>query len=361
MRGMQPLIVRLLEALMCLLVLLLFLAIYLSKLTLPRWEPRVPEAPPCSVQLVGGGAEDSAKDVDADVDPHGAKDVVLLLHGYAASPQTFPDTECVAPLLREGRSVALPTYRRRTDGPRVSLARVVIHSLLAHLPRDALPVSVETMAADLVVLINERGWERVHVVGHSMGGMVAQALAIEIPDKIASLTTVGSCTGPGLGPCGPRPFQLMRDGVRVMCPKLWRRVGGVGGGTGGGPVEATADKRRSERARSEWGQRQVAAIITSRGRAGKLDALVRRGRLHAPILAVSGDQDTQVAPGSAAAAGRRITGCRSVVVGGMGHTPKNKEWTEVLRLAGLVGHPHSGTARPRTPNRRENPLGGTAP
>ena len=267
--------------------------------------------------------------IGPDPAPAPAPAPVLLLHGYGSSPRTFPLSTCIRPLLHEGHTVVLPTYRRRLDGPPVSLGRVLAHSLLACLPRDALPVSLRTMAADLVVLINEKGWDKVHVVGHSMGGMVAQALAIEVPEKIASLTTVGACVGPGLGPCRPRFVQLLRDGMRIMHPKAWRKMTGYAGHA---PVLDSRDRKRSE-----WGQRQVAAIVTSRGRARKLDALVRRGRLHAPILAVSGDEDARLAPASAAAAGRRITGCRSVVVGGMEHSPSADEWTEVLRLAGLVG------------------------
>lgn len=320
---------------LCVLVLLVFLAIYLGKRALPRWAPRVPEAPEHSVHRPegstqgggkggGSGAETGAETVAGSAG-RPADEVVLLIHGLGSSPAVFSDAECVAPLLADGHTVVLPTYRRREDGPPVSLGHVLTHSLLACLPRDALPVTIETMAADLVVLINEQGWKHVHVVGHSMGGMVAQALAIEIPERIASLTCVGACTGPGLGPCAPRFVQLIRDGVRVLFPRVWKQLWGVGGLDGA-------------RGAGEWGQRQIAAIITARGRARKLDALVRRGWLHAPMLAVSGDLDTQVSPASAAASARRITGCRSVVVGGMKHTPVGAEWTEVLRLAGLVGH-----------------------
>jgi pimeloyl-ACP methyl ester carboxylesterase len=341
---MQPLVIRLIEALMCVLVLTVFLAIYLSKQALTRWAPRVPEAPPCT--------EHPALNSD------GTSSIpVLLIHGYASSPSTFTTKHCIAPLLQAGHPVVLPTYRPRTDGPNVSLGRVLSHSLLACLPRDALPVSIETMAADLVVLIAERGWDKVHLVGHSMGGMVAQAVAIEIPERVASLTTVGSCTGPGLGPCTPRVIQLVRDGMRVMHPAFWQRLtGDIGGASGEGrreEVSTVGDVSRTRQGRSEWGQRQVAAIITSRSRAKKLDTLVRRGRLHAPILAVSGDQDARISPASAAAMGRQITGCRSVVVGGMGHSPKGDEWTEVLRLAGLVGHDavlqHVHTAKDEDP------------
>ena len=332
--SMRAWIMHLIEALLCCLVGLVFLAIYVGKQTLPRWEPRVPETPQFRVVRPA-----QARSLDEPGHTEIPMVPLILIHGYASSPLIFSELKCIQPLLAEGHTVVLPTYRERVDGPDISLGRVLTHSLLACLPRDALPVSIETMAADLVVMMTENKWEKVHLVGHSMGGMVAQAVAIEVPERVASLTTIGSCTGPGLGPCGPRVLQLVRDGMRVMYPALWQRLtGDIGGALGEGQRPGTHAEANARQGRSEWGQRQVGAIITSRDRAKKLDALVRRGRLHAPIFAVSGDQDMRISPASAAAMGRRITGCRSVVVGGMEHSPQEDEWTEVLRLAGLISH-----------------------
>ena len=361
------LVVLIVEAVLMALIAIIYLIIFLCRKGLPRWEPRVPAAPSCRIYPAedlnskkkegvgddessgGAGKDDSSKELtppeELPTPELRTAHPVLLIHGLASSPRIFSHHHCLSPLLQEGYRIVVPTYRQREDGPHVPLARVLIHSLMACLPRSALPVSIETMAADLVVLIEEHGWEKVHVVGHSMGGMVAQALAIEIPDRIASLTMVGSCVGPGLGPCAPRVLQLVQDGVRVMCPRLWkllrlREYVGVdaemGDDTDPGVIAQRKEERRRE-SRSEWGQRQIAAIVTARGRSRRLDALVRRGRLRAPIIAIAGEKDTRIAPASASAAARRITECKSVVVGGMGHTPRGAEWTEVLRLSGLIG------------------------
>lgn len=368
------LVVLIVEAVLIALIAIIYLVIFLCRKALPRWEPRVPAAPPYSIyppkDLDSSTADreqegrDESSEAVAELTPskglsppndplpcsHSLPEFrtthpVLLIHGLSSSPRIFSQQHCLKPLLKEGYHVVLPTFRKREDGPPVPLARVLIHSLLACLPRLALPVTIETMAADLVVLIEEHGWEKVHVVGHSMGGMVAQALAIEIPDRIASLTLVGSCVGPGLGPCSPRMLQLVQDGMRVMCPRMWkllrlREYVGVDAEMGDNAdpeVIAQFKEERRKESRSEWSQRQIAAIVTSRGRSRRLDALIRRGRLRAPIIAIAGEKDTRVAPESASAAARRITGCKSVVVGGMEHTPRGAEWTEVLWLSGLIG------------------------
>jgi len=158
-----------------------------------------------------------------------------------------------------------------------------------------------------------------------------------------------------LGPCVPRVGRLMWDAVRVLFPRLREQMLGEdfeeahneageertcknAGEEEARWAERAGQRRRARerRARSEWGHRQLAAIITSRGRARKLDSLVRRGRLRGRIVAVSGALDERIAPRSSTVAGQRITGCRSYVVGGMSHTPRGQEWTEALRLAGLV-------------------------
>lgn len=54
------------------------------------------------------------------------------------------------------------------------------------------PITIETMAADALALINAAGWESAHVVGHSMGGLIAQQLAVQAPTRVRSLALL--CT-----------------------------------------------------------------------------------------------------------------------------------------------------------------------
>ncbi len=82
------------------------------------------------------------------------------------------------------------------------------------------PLAVEAMAADALAILDAEGLERCHVVGHSMGGLIAQAIALAAPGRVASLALL--CTFPD-GPSGARltPATLAvslrtRIGTRAM-------------------------------------------------------------------------------------------------------------------------------------------------
>jgi aminoacrylate hydrolase len=78
------------------------------------------------------------------------------------------------------------------------------------------PTSIEAMAGDALALLDALGWERAHVVGHSMGGLIAEQLALDAPSRVQSLALL--CT-PASGRAGARPS------LRVLWIGLRGRVG----------------------------------------------------------------------------------------------------------------------------------------
>jgi aminoacrylate hydrolase len=69
-------------------------------------------------------------------------------------------------------------------------------------------MSIEQMAGDALALVNANGWEKVHVVGHSMGGVIAQAFALASPQRVRSLSFL--CT-----------FAKGKQGNRLTPSVLW--------------------------------------------------------------------------------------------------------------------------------------------
>ena len=81
-RLMKPFFIRIIvESVIVVIIALIFLAIHISRLTLTRWEPRIPEAPPCTIYY----PKEDKDQCSADADGH----PVVLIHGFASSPSTY--------------------------------------------------------------------------------------------------------------------------------------------------------------------------------------------------------------------------------------------------------------------------------
>ena len=133
--------------------------------------------------------------------------VVLLIMGIGAQSIHWPDAFCHA-LVDGGLQVI------RFDNRDVGLSTHLTDSPPADLPaalRDLSSVSytLSDMAADAVGLLDALGLEKAHVVGTSMGGAIAQTMAIEHADRVGSLTSMMSTTG-NLSVGQPSP-EVLRD------------------------------------------------------------------------------------------------------------------------------------------------------
>ncbi|HUD67241.1 MAG TPA: alpha/beta hydrolase [Candidatus Sulfotelmatobacter sp.] len=133
--------------------------------------------------------------------------VVLLIMGIGAQSIHWPDAFCHA-LVDGGLQVI------RFDNRDVGLSTHLTDSPPADLPaalRDLSSVSytLSDMAADAVGLLDALGLEKAHVVGASMGGAIAQTMAIEHADRVGSLTSMMSTTG-NLSVGQPSP-EVLRD------------------------------------------------------------------------------------------------------------------------------------------------------
>ena len=184
------------------------------------------------------------------------------------------------------------------------------------------------MANDAVGLLDALGIASAHVVGMSMGGMIAQMIAIEHPDRVRSLTSIMSTPGPYVG----RPkWAVIRKMVRRQIPTPETAVDqsieafrDVCGPTFDADEFRQLAQRSVERSfRPNGTSRQLAAIIASPDRTARLQ------RLRMPALVIHGMVDPLVQPSGGYATAKAIPGARLVMFNDMGHDLPRTRWAEI--------------------------------
>ena len=120
--------------------------------------------------------------------------VVVLIHGLGGQLTDWPGP-AIARFVGAGYQVL--TYDQRDSGLSTRLTSVGIPDLLSIYMgrRDLAPYTLADMADDLLELLDRLGIDQVHLVGVSMGAMVAQQFLIEEPKRVLSLISMLGSTG----------------------------------------------------------------------------------------------------------------------------------------------------------------------
>ena len=187
---------------------------------------------------------------------------------------------------------------------------------------------LDDMAGDCVTLLDHLGIDRVHLVGASLGGMIAQTLAIREPERVLSLASIMSTTGDrSVGQPHPEGLAQLfdappndREGLADWAVRNWAVIGSPG-------YEADEERVR-ERARRSFDRgynpagtgRQLAAVIASGDRTPAL------GRLRLPALVIHGEADPLIDVSGGKATAAAIPGARLVLIPGMGHDLPRQLW-----------------------------------
>ncbi|QYJ02611.1 alpha/beta fold hydrolase [Nocardioides panacisoli] len=182
------------------------------------------------------------------------------------------------------------------------------------------PYSLTDLAGDAVGLLDHLGISSAHVAGVSMGGMIAQTVALEHPDRVRSLTSIMSTTGRrtvGWQHPALLPSLLWsrgeREGYIESSEKLWRIIGSPDYPTSAQELRDRAGET-FDRGMSRMGvMRQMLAIL---GQPDRTDAL---GALTVPTAVVHGRADKMVHVSGGRATATAIPGAELVLVRGMGH------------------------------------------
>jgi pimeloyl-ACP methyl ester carboxylesterase len=198
---------------------------------------------------------------------------------------------------------------------------------------DGPAYGVEDMADDAVAVLDAVGVEQANVLGVSMGGMIAQAVAIAHPERVRTLTSIMSSTGdPDVGQPSPEslhhiltPAPADREGYlahQVTSIRTW-----------GSPEAVDEDWIRRingeayDRAFHPDGQlRQMYAVRTAASRTEALRSLT------VPTLVIHGDQDRLVDPSGGRRTAEAVPGARFELIEGMGHDYPPVFWDRIVDL-----------------------------
>jgi pimeloyl-ACP methyl ester carboxylesterase len=252
--------------------------------------------------------------------------VILLIMGLGMQLVAWPDAFCEQLAARgfcvirfDNRDVGLSTSFDVSGVPNL-LATYL--KFLVHLPLTA-PYLIDDMAADTAGLLDALGVERAHVVGASMGGMIAQNLAARHPARVLSLTSMMSTTGRrGLpGPTFKARAALMHppahpgdiEGATARMMNLLRAIGSPGYPEDESVLRQFCERHVRRAYQPEGTARQMLAIAASGDRTEVISTI------RAPTLVLHGAADPLIPPLCGEETARVIPNAKLKMIEGMGH------------------------------------------
>ena len=263
------------------------------------------------------------------------KPPVLLIIGLGQQMIAWDEEFCAQIAARgywvirfDNRDTGLST---KLDEAVVPNMAVVFEAIVEGNPVDS-PYSILDMADDAVGLLDALGIETAHVVGESMGGMIAQRMVIHHADRVRTLTSIMSTTGePGLPPPTPEAMDILvnrpptdRQGYIEDYVERWRVLNGQ---------EIPYDEQASRELASRIFDRglnlpgfarQLTAVIADGSRKQTLKSVT------VPTLIIHGDADPLVPVECGIDTANSVLGSELLIIEGMGHTFPRQAWAQVI-------------------------------
>jgi pimeloyl-ACP methyl ester carboxylesterase len=202
------------------------------------------------------------------------------------------------------------------------------------------PYRLRDMATDTVGLMDALGIRSAHIVGASMGGMIAQEIAITFPERVRSLTSIMSTTGSPKVPPPTREASAMlmappprtKEEYFERFAQTWKllRVGSF-------PEDEAHDRANAERTYARGLNaagvgRQLRAILASGSRKERLRTVT------APTLVIHGTVDPLVHPFGGKDTAVSIPGAKLLMIEGMGHALPIPMWPQIIEAIDRHAH-----------------------
>ena len=273
---------------------------------------------------------------------------MLMIMGLGAQMIHWDDDFCVKLAARGFRVIRFDNRDigksgKLTGGKRLTPIELLKQRFLK-IPVAA-PYKLLDMANDTIGLMDALGIKSAHLVGASMGGMIAQEIAISFPNRVRSLTSIMSTTGNPKVPPPTReasamlmaPPPVTKEEYFERFAKTWKilRVGSF-------PEDEARDRARAERTYERGLNpagvgRQLRAILASGSRKERLRAV------KAPTLVIHGTVDPLVRPEGGKDTAASIPGAKLLMIEGMGHALPIPMWPEIIDA--IDKHAHGAAAK----------------
>lgn len=276
-------------------------------------------------------------------------DPLLVATGLGVNRQSMPDG-FFRELAKQGFTVA--RYDQRDGGESTHFPPTSTRNpITALLGKRGEAYTAEDMADDAAAVLDELGWDAAHVLGVSLGGSVAQRVALRHPQRVRSLTTVAAVPG---DVTGLRTLRFIRMGTLGKFAKLKFPD------TREGAIEAgLAVARLLSSPRVDFDENSVRATLESNPDSGVHDqesqsrqigaqwSGPRIDKIACPTLIVHGEDDPLIKPVAALAIASRIPGARTLLLPAVGHDLPEHAWPPLATaIRELVDTPTTLSLRP---------------
>jgi pimeloyl-ACP methyl ester carboxylesterase len=270
----------------------------------------------------------------------------LLIMGLGTQMVAWQDDFCLQ-LVERGLHVVRFDNRDIGRSTHLTGRPPTVRQLLTR-SRRAAHYTLRDMADDAANLMSELEIAPAHVIGASMGGMIAQCLAASHPQAVRSLTSIMSSTGSlRSGQPALRLYSVFlrrapreREAFINHMERVFAAIGSSGLPRDDADIRSIATKSYDRDRDPDGPGRQLAAIIAAGDRTAELN------RITSPTLVIHGTADRLVSPSGGRATARAISGARLLPIPGMGHDLPRAAWPTLIDA--IAEHAARADAQPPT-------------